>query len=174
MGKIMAGTSKKRANFDVSPEQQEILILAKAATNASNIKEGVLRACQVMVSLAREAAKGNQVFVGRNREGAARFVLPGLESIHDQQWKWLVQREHPWKKQPWVKGRKLLASSVWNEIRANGLNKQQAMENWDLPGEAIDEICAYCEENMALIQAEAAEEKMRLTNKGVRLEATRG
>ena len=170
----MSETITKRANFDVSPEQQEILILAKAATNASNIKEGVLRSCQVMVSLAREAAKGNQVFVGRSREAAARFLLPGLESVREEQWKWLVQREHSWKKQLWVKGRKLLASSVWNEIRTNELTKQEATENWTLPEEAIDEICSYCEENIDFIKAEAAEEKLRLKARGIGLEAARG
>lgn len=147
---------------------------AKAATNASNIKEGVLRACQVMVSLARETSRGNQIFVGKNRDVAARLVLPGLERIGDATWKWLVQRDHPWKLQLWVKGRKLLASSVWNDIRANALSEQDAMKNWDLPAEAIAEINAYCQENVVLIQAEAAEEKMRVTSKRARLETARG
>lgn len=169
----MSEAITKRANFDVTQEQQEILALAKAATNASNIKEGVLRACQVMVSLARETSKGNQIFVGRNREKAARFVVPELETVPNEQWNWLVQREHSWKRQLWVKGRKLLASSVWNDIRVNEMSKSDAMENWNLPEDAIDEICAYCEENLPFIQAEAAEEKIRLLAKGVQLEAAR-
>lgn len=170
----MSDTATKRANFDVSPEQQEILLLAKAASNASNIKEGVLRACQVMVTLAREASNGNQIFVGRSRSEAARFVLPGLEATGKAKWNWLVRRDHPWKQQLWVKGRKLLASSVWNDMRANALSEAEAAKNWDLPAEAIGEISAYCQENLALIQAEAAEEKMHVTSKRARLEAARG
>ncbi|TRZ56117.1 MAG: hypothetical protein D4S02_16410 [Rhodocyclaceae bacterium] len=167
----MSEAITKRANFDVTQEQQEILALAKAASNASNIKEGVLRACQVMVSLARETAKGNQIFVGKSREKAARFVVPELEMTPNDQWKWLAQRDHSWKRQLWVKGRKLLASSVWNDMRINAMSKQDAMANWALPEEAIDEICTYCEENLPFIQAEAAEEKIRLMGKGVQLEA---
>ena len=161
--------AKQRANFDVTPEQNEILALARAATHAATVKEGVLRACQVIVSLARETAKGNLIFVGRSPENAARFIVPGLEATQAQ-WKWLVPREHAWKRQLWVKGRKLLASSVWIHIEANGMTRQEAMKNWDLPGEAIDEIRAYCAENIDFIQAEAAEEKIRLIAKGVRLE----
>lgn len=169
----MGTTSTKRANFDVSQEQEEILLLAKVATNASSIKEGVLRACQIIVSLARETARGNLVFVGKSREKAARFVVPGLEKSQDLQWNWLVQRDHPWKKQLWLKGRKVLASSIWNDMRANRLSNQESQENWELPEEAIDEIVSYCEENIALIQAEANEEKLRLKKIGVKLEASR-
>lgn len=169
----MGTTGTKRANFDVSQEQEEILLLAKAATNASNIKEGVLRACQIIVSLARETARGNLVFVGKSREKAARFVVPGLEKSQDLQWNWLVQRDHPWKKQLWLKGRKVLASSIWNDMRANRLSNQESQENWELPEEAIDEIVSYCEENIALIKAEANEEKLRLKKMGVKLEASR-
>ncbi len=169
----MGTTTTNRANFDVSPEQQEMLVLAKAATNASSVKEGVLRACQVIVSLAHETAKGNHIFVGKSQGKAARFVVPVLEKAQNTQWKWLVQREHPWKNQLWVKGRKVLASSIWNDMRANGLSNQDAQENWDLPEDAIDEIVSYCEENIVLILAEASEEKLRLKAKGVKFEASR-
>ena len=161
-----------RANFEVTADQQEVLAMARAATHASSIKDGVLRACQVTVSLAREAAQGNQIFVGKSRDAAARFVVPEFESTGQPAWQWLVPREHPWKTQLWVKGRKLLASSVWSDMKANDMDRGTAMDNWELPGEAIDEIQAYCEASRALIQAEAAEERLRLTKLGVRLEVT--
>ncbi len=148
-------------------------MLTKAATNASNVKEGVLRACQVMVSLAREIASGNHVYVGRNRERSAVFLVPELEIARQSHWNWLVPREHAWKKQLWVKGKKLTAFSVWSDIQVNALTRQEAMSNWSLPEAAIDEICAYCEENLALIQAEANEEMLRLRAKGVRLDPAR-
>ena len=162
-----------RANFEVNEEQQEVMTRAKLATNASNLKEGVLRACQVTVSLAREAAHGNRIFIGRNRESASRFVLPEIEITETASWNWLVQRDHSWRKQFYVKGRKLLASTVMRDMIANDMSRAEAMDNWDLPGEAIDEILAYCEENSDLIRAEAAEEKLRLVSRGVSLEAAR-
>lgn len=162
-----------RANFEVNEEQQKVMAGARLATNASNLKEGVLRACQITVSLAREAAHGNRIFVGRNRESASRFVLPEIESTETLCWDWLVGREHPWRKQLYVKGRKLLASTVMSDMVANSMSRAEAMDNWDIPGEAIDEILAYCEESAELIRAEAAEEKLRLVSRGVRLEAAR-
>jgi hypothetical protein len=162
-----------RANFEVTTEQQEVMSLARQATRSSNLKEGVLRACQVAVSLARETAKGNRIFIGRSRENASRFVVPEFELTGGSVWDWLVERDHPWRKQLWVKGRKLLAFSVFSDMRANNMSREEAMDNWDLPGDAIDEIVAYCEENVGLIRAEAAEEKLRLVSRGVRLEAAR-
>lgn len=168
----MSANPKKRSNFDVSPEQQEVLMLAKVATNSSNIKEGVLRACQVVVSLSQETSKGNLVFIGRSRETAARFIVAGLDKSNPaQEWQWLVDREHPWRTQKWVKGRKVMASTIYGAMLANGMDSDRAAKNWDLPVEAIEEIAAYCEANRPLIEAESKEEEMRLRKEGVRLEA---
>jgi len=81
-----------------------------------------------------------------------------------------VQHDHPWKRQLFVKGRKLPAANVWVAMRVNNLTSEQAAENWDLPLEAILEIEEYCEANKDLLQMEAAEEKRRLQAKGIRVE----
>nr|MCU0571235.1 hypothetical protein [Oculatellaceae cyanobacterium Prado106] len=60
-------------------------------------------------------------------------------------WQYLVTRPHPWRRQLSVKGRKLLASTVWQDMLTNGMSIEQTAENWDLPLPAIHEIILYCE-----------------------------
>ncbi len=85
-------------------------------------------------------------------------------------WKYLVDITHPWKRQLYVKGRKLPASTVWIGMLVNKLTREQAADNWDIPIEVIDEIILYCENNKELLEREAAEEKRRLEEKGINIE----
>jgi hypothetical protein len=140
----------KRANFDLSPEQEELLANLRAQLAASSTKEAVLRAVQL-----------NRLFVGKSLTTAVRLVIPELEARAGGHWRWLLERPHPWRRQLWVKGRKLLASAVWLDALTNGMGPREAAENWDLPLQACEEIFAYCEVNKALIEAEANEERQR-------------
>lgn len=73
-------------------------------------------------------------------------------------WKYLEKSSHPWKKQLYVRGRKLTAATVWASMGVNRLSIEEAADNWDLPQEAIEEIVRYCEANKTLLEAEAAKE----------------
>ena len=77
-------------------------------------------------------------------------------------WAHLVEQAHPWKKQLFVKGRKLPAAAVWTGMIANKLSIDEAADNWELPVEAVHEILEYCETNKVLLEMEAAEELRRL------------
>ena len=155
-------TASKRANFDLSPEQEELLATLRTQLAASSTKDAVLRAVQVTTLLLDEVQQGNRLFVGKSPTTAVRLAIPELEARVHGQWRWLVERPHPWRRQLWVKGRKLLASAVWLDAVTNGMGPREAAENWDLPLEASEEIFAYCEANKALIQAEANEDRQRL------------
>jgi hypothetical protein len=85
-------------------------------------------------------------------------------------WQWLVERPHSWRRQLWIKGRKLLASAVWLDAQANGLSAAETAENWGLPLPAVEEALAYSEAHRALIEAEANEEHQRLLAEGIRPE----
>jgi hypothetical protein len=98
-------------------------------------------------------------------------LIPELEARAVGTWHWLLERPHPWRRQLWVKGRKLLASAVWLDALTNGMGPREAAENWDLPLPACEEIFAYCEANKALIEAEASEERQRLHRENVEVEA---
>ncbi|MDZ8104572.1 MAG: hypothetical protein RM338_02985 [Nostoc sp. DedQUE12a] len=89
-----------------------------------------------------------------------------------EDWKYLVTRPHPWRRQLYIKGRKLLVSTVWQDMIANKMSAEQAAENWDLPLAAIHEAINYCENNQELLKLEADEERYRLETKGISLEPT--
>jgi hypothetical protein len=96
--------------------------------------------------------------------------LQNSSQIED--WQYLVSRPHAWRKQLYIKGRKLLASTVWQDMVTNQLSPEQAAENWELPLPAIDEAIQYCESHQELLKLEADEERYRLQIKGVPLEPT--
>ena len=75
-----------------------------------------------------------------------------------------------WRHQLYVKGRKLRAATVWNDMISNGMTVAEVAENWYLPLEAVEEIVRYCESHEDLIRAEAEEERRRLQEEGIRLE----
>ena len=161
----------KRANFDITPEQEELLAHLRAQLAASSTKEALLRAVQLTTLLLDEVSQGNRLFVGKSPATAIRLVIPELEARAHGHWRWLLERPHPWRRQLWVKGRKLLASAVWLDALTNGMGPREAAENWDLPQEASEEIYEYCEANKALIEAEANEERQRLNLENLEIEA---
>ncbi|MEO1401103.1 MAG: hypothetical protein AAFV72_07555 [Cyanobacteria bacterium J06635_1] len=85
-----------------------------------------------------------------------------LDKEKTKTWQYLVQRVHPWRNQLYLKGRKLLASTVWQDMQANDMTPEEAADNWVLPVAAIHEVIAYCQMNSDLICLEAEEEKHRL------------
>lgn len=110
--------------------------------------------------------------VGKSPASAVRLAIPELEARAHGQWRWLVERPHPWRRQLWIKGRKLLASTVWLDALTNGVSQREAAENWDPPLEACEEIFAYCEANRTLIEAESNEERQRLKRANIDVDAS--
>lgn len=163
----MPSANTKRANFELTPEQDEVLNSLRQALSASSIKDTVLRAAQLANVLVNEVRQGNHLDVGRHATQTTRLLIPELEGTRPAAWQWLVERPHPWRRQLWVKGRKLLASSIWLDSQTNAMNPEEAAQNWDLPLAAIHEVFRYCEENQALIAAELDEEHQRLQARGL-------
>jgi uncharacterized protein (DUF433 family) len=98
-------------------------------------------------------------------------IIQSLQSnSQTEDWQYLVARPHTWRKQLYVKGRKLLASIVWQDMVANQMSPDQVAENWNLPLSAIDEVIRYCETHQELLKLEADEERYRLEEKGVSVE----
>jgi uncharacterized protein (DUF433 family) len=85
-------------------------------------------------------------------------------------WQYLESRPHPWRKQLYIKGRKLRAFTLQANMIANSLTPEEAADNWELPLAAISEVMEYCAQNQKLLQQEAEEEKRRLETAGVKLE----
>jgi hypothetical protein len=158
----------KRENFDVSPQQQAELETLQELIEAPSKKDAMLFAVHLALHLASEAKKGYQVFLGdAAKHELRRLVLLGVEKPKISRWMYLVEQAHPWKRQLFVKGRKLPAAAVWTGMIANKLSVKEAAENWDLPEEAVRETIEYCEANKDLLKMEAAEELRRLEEKGI-------
>lgn len=160
----------KRQNFNITPEQEAEIAWLKEATDSPTTKDAILWAVRVMSTLAREASKGRSVYIIDANGEKTRLMIPELESSAKTGYRYLVERPHRWRRQLYVKGRRLLAFNVWMDMLVNNQTKEQAAEDWDLPMEAVDEIVDYCEQNRALLEMEADEERSRLLAKGVVLE----
>src|SRR2546423_16267 len=75
-------------------------------------------------------------------------------------WRFLVRRDHPWRKQLYIKGRNLTARQLVGSIKANQWDDQKAAENYQVPIEAIAEALTYVEKNMELLTTEAEIERL--------------
>jgi hypothetical protein len=163
--------ASKRLNFDITPEQEAELARLRETLGASTTKDAVLRAVRVVEVLSRETSRGARLYL-RTAEGEVeRLIVPELEST-EPAWTFLVLHPHSWRRQLSIKGRRLLASTVWRDILTNGLNEADAAENWDLPVACIREVVSYCETNRALLDMEAQEERRQLLAAGANLGPT--
>ena len=86
------------------------------------------------------------------------------------QWQYLEQRPHPWRKQLYIKGKRIKASVIYSDAIVNEETPEETAENWDLPLEAIAEVIKYCESHQELLKQEAAEGRRLLEEKGVRVD----
>jgi hypothetical protein len=162
----MSGATFKRQNFNVTPEEETELQRLREVLDAPSIKDAVLRAARVLLTLNQEVQEGKRIYSADRAGNQTRLLLPDVEASQTSAWKYLVPRPHSWKHQFFVKGRRLTAANVYYDMLSNAMTAPQAAENWDLPVEAVDEIVRYCQANMALIGMEADEEKRYLRKEG--------
>jgi uncharacterized protein (DUF433 family) len=106
-------------------------------------------------------------------EEGTHFTVLLLEAVreHAQEgYRYLVAREHAWRRQLYIQGRNLTVGQLIANMRADQLLPEQAAERYDLPLEAIKEALAYYQTHRELIDAEAAADKRYLQEKGYSLE----
>ena len=101
-------------------------------------------------------------------------VLDFIDSLSGQftenEWQYLEKRPHPWRKQLYLKGRRLKAFDLWANMIANDMTPEEVAENWDLPLEAVQESIQYCETHRDLLKQEAEIERHHLEERGIPLE----
>ncbi len=107
----------KRQNFNVSPEQEAQIEWLRIAMGAATIKETILRSISVMSVLYNYLQQGYKIRLVAQGE-QIHLVIPELEpSPQSLTWQYLVSRPHPWRRQLYIKGRRLLASTVWQDMQ---------------------------------------------------------
>jgi len=82
-------------------------------------------------------------------------------------WQYLVRRQHPWRKQLYVKGRNMTARQLVGSMKANQLDEQAAAADNRVPVQAVREALAYVESNRELLETEAEIERLMLKRGGV-------
>lgn len=60
-------------------------------------------------------------------------------------WEYLESRPHSWRKQLYLKGKRVKASVIYSDLIVNQETPEEAADNWDLPIAAIQEIIEYCQ-----------------------------
>lgn len=150
----------KRINFDVTPDQEDILSGAKDAFGTSSVKDAVIRSAQTMLLLMGEVKKGKRIFTALPGENPIEVIIPGMSQ--SVTWKWLVGRDHPWMKQMFLKGKKLRASTVYYDMIANDFSIAETADNFSISEAAVIEAIKWCKSNVDLLEAEANEESIIL------------
>ena len=81
-------------------------------------------------------------------------------------WNYLVVRNHPWRKQLYIKGRNMTVRHLVGTVKANRFTEEQAAQDLHLPVEAIREALAYFEANPEVIALDHATEMYLLSLEG--------
>ena len=84
-------------------------------------------------------------------------VLPGIEEQLAGDWTWLVARPHPWRRQLWLKGRRMTAGDLARTIEIEAWTPERASTEYDLPLDAVVEAQRYAQAHRDLILAEERE-----------------
>jgi uncharacterized protein (DUF433 family) len=85
-------------------------------------------------------------------------------------WQYLESRSDSWRKQLYIKGRKLRAHTVWSDMIVNEMTPEEIADSKELPIAAVMEAIEYCSNNQSLLEKEAEEERLYLENRGVLIE----
>src|SRR5712692_3325111 len=83
----------------------------------------------------------------RLRRLEERIDRRGMREAPVEPWQYLVRRQHPWRKQLYIKGRNMTARQLVGSMKANEQGEEKAAADYRLPIEAVREALAYVEMN---------------------------
>lgn len=153
-------TRRRRLSVDL-PADTEAVTRALADRYFRGVTTDAIRASLSLLAWVIDAKRaGKRVVAVRRDRVPEQFeepVLPGLEEQLLTDTTWLVQRPHPWRRQPWIKGRRQTAGDLARTIEIEDWTPEQAAAQFDLPVEAILEAQRYLSGNRHLVLAEEQE-----------------
>lgn len=151
---------RRRLSVDLPPET-ELATRSIADRYFRGVTTDAIRAALSLLSWTIDAKRSGKRVIAVDAEGVpAQFeepVLPGLEEQLAQATTWLVKRPHPWRRQLWIKGRRLTAGDLARTIEIEGWTPEEAAAQYELPVEAVFEAQRYLSENRELVLAEERE-----------------
>jgi hypothetical protein len=126
------------------------------------VSEAVTNALEAFDWIVDARRRGKRIIATDAHALPERFeelIVSGLASPATR-WTWLVEREHPWRRQLWLKGRNLTAGSVARTASTNGWSAERTAEELSIPIAAVVESIRYGELASDLIDAEEAEDRL--------------
>lgn len=88
-------------------------------------------------------------------------------AVESGEYRYLVSRPHPWKRQLFIKGRNMTAGNLVYTMRKEKMTVEEAAKDFNLPMDAVLEALHYVEHNRPLIEVEVLEEKIRSNPKAI-------
>ena len=85
----------------------------------------------------------------------------------DAVYQYLERRTESWRRELYLKGRNMTVGQLVYDMRANQITPAEAVENYGLPLEQIQEALLYYERHKDLIEADVDEEQRRLEARGI-------
>ena len=156
----LSTTRRRRLSVDLPPET-EAATRAVADRYFRGITTDAIRTSLSLLAWVIGAKdEGKRVIAVRRDRLPDQFeepVLPGIEEQLLNDTIWLVQRPHAWRRQPWVKGRRLTAGDLARTIEIEDWTPERAAAEFDLPVDAIFEAQRYLAANRDLVLAEEQE-----------------
>lgn len=151
---------RRRLSVDLPPET-EAQTRALANRYFRGVTADVIRASLSLLAWMIDVKRdGRRVIAVRRDRLPDQFeepVLPGIEEQLLTDAAWLIQRPHPWRRQAWIKGRRLTAGDLARTVEIENWTPEQAAVQFDLPVEAILEAQRYLAANRELVLAEEQE-----------------
>jgi uncharacterized protein (DUF433 family) len=160
-------TAKHRIQLDLPGEQVQIMDALVDRLALRSRAELWRQAYAAFVWIVDEALSGRRVVsvdaetlagIDRYKElSLAATRAPTLEN-----YQYLVIRSHPWRRQPYLKGRNMTVGQLVATMQANDLSPEEAAEDLDLPLAQVREALAYYDLHRDLVDLELQEEASRV------------
>lgn len=155
-----SASRRRRLSVDLPPDT-EAATRAIADRYFRGVTTDAIRASLSLLAWVIDAKReGKRVLAVDRNHVPERFeepVLPGLEEQLTTNMTWLVRRPHAWRRQLWVKGKRVTAGDLARTVEIEGWTLEHAAEEYDLPVAAIVEAQRYLAANRELVIAEEQE-----------------
>jgi uncharacterized protein (DUF433 family) len=160
MTRPVGAAKRRRLSVDLPPET-EAATRMMADQYFRGVTTDAIRASLSLLAWVVDAkGRGKRVLAVEGADVPERFeepVLPGLDEQLRPHRDWLVERPHAWRRQPWIKGRRVTAGDLARTIEIEGWTVEQAAAEYDLPVEAVREAVQYLATHRDLVIAEERE-----------------
>lgn len=152
---------------DLSDEQGRLMDGVIRRLNLHSPAELWRESLATFVWVIRELLSGRRV-VSLDAETLARLeryrelTSPVIQSLDFEDYRYLVARPHPWRRQLCLKGRNMTVGQVITTMQANALSPEEAAEDMELPLAQVREALVYYDLHRDLVDLELREEVSRV------------